>query len=596
MEWAYVQAKRAPCVPILNGQTVDPADYFAPIVEGYAAMDTCLRRNADWLAAPDGPVARMAEMPVRFLHRSTHIYMRTLQQSLLPRHLRDGVRREIAIERLWKGHAKNPYAGAIFADEVNALRQLDSPMIQSLPGHTSAILNDGSIAENVFYRPALDGVLTGLRELPGTPAEIDIDEARSALFSVNPRPIPWVNDTGSAKSRQSAGAPDWLGAASAIGDFIYGQGIHASDGDLAWYGAIYYPWHDSWVVHTLGLADLVSGPSGLAVVMADLARVSGEVRHEDAAQHVLRFMHGHLASLPQQFDDYQQQLQAAKRPVFFCGGYYGPGIFLYTLARIAQALGDSAIANDVLAAVETIRLPLVETLSPADLIAGRAGLLMNLLALENSAQQVTLTDRYGPQLAIMADRLVAHLLADRDEHGMFPLPPYPQGAWVYDSLPGPQEGVHLALHRWRTCNLSKAGNQCVPDGLLPEAMNGKTSGGMLTLLAMLQLKAADDQGVAQHTQAYLACDPATLHSANVLEHLEVAITAFQVTQDERFYDAAAMFGGELVARHAQTDSWFPDILLADRHHLSAIHGLGAIAHAFLRLHRPQQVASLRLLS
>jgi hypothetical protein len=67
-----------------------------------------------------------------------------------------------------------------------------------------------------------------------------------------------------------------------------------------------------------------------------------------------------------------------------------------------------------------------------------------------------------------------------------------------------------------------------------------------------------------------------------------------VTGDEAFREDALRLGAEMVARFERHGSWFPDEIAADRHNLSAVTGLGAIALAFLRVQDPA-VGSLRLL-
>jgi hypothetical protein len=51
----------------------------------------------------------------------------------------------------------------------------------------------------------------------------------------------------------------------------------------------------------------------------------------------------------------------------------------------------------------------------------------------------------------------------------------------------------------------------------------------------------------------------------------------------------------LVNRQQATGRWFPESHAADRHNLSLLNGLGAVAHAFLRCADPVTITSVRAL-
>jgi hypothetical protein len=81
----------------------------------------------------------------------------------------------------------------------------------------------------------------------------------------------------------------------------------------------------------------------------------------------------------------------------------------------------------------------------------------------------------------------------------------------------------------------------------------------------------------------------------ILDLLEIAFAALKTTGSPRYYDSAAELAQELVRRRETSLSWFPDSFAADRHNLSAMHGIGAIAGYFLGLYEPDRFRSIRTL-
>jgi len=73
----------------------------------------------------------------------------------------------------------------------------------------------------------------------------------------------------------------------------------------------------------------------------------------------------------------------------------------------------------------------------------------------------------------------------------------------------------------------------------------------------------------------------------------LAVTSPDVAEQAKWHAQAA--ATVLVNRHQATGHWFPDEHAADRHNLSLLTGLAAVAHAFLRCADPATIASVRAL-
>nr|HRC76643.1 hypothetical protein [Kouleothrix sp.] len=89
-------------------------------------------------------------------------------------------------------------------------------------------------------------------------------------------------------------------------------------------------------------------------------------------------------------------------------------------------------------------------------------------------------------------------------------------------------------------------------------------------------------------------DVAGHSSRALLDGLEVASAAYRASQERRYAHVAQALGQALWQRRQAHGSWFPETFAADRHNLSAIWGVGAVAHALLRLEHPRQIQSIRL--
>ncbi|MEH2084477.1 MAG: type 2 lanthipeptide synthetase LanM [Nostoc sp.] len=130
----FVSFQVTNCLPYLQGERANPQDYFDEILTGYRAMNNCLSLNSEELSKEDGIIAKMAGMPIRFLYRSTSKYYRVMQESLAPACLRDSIKREISIERLWKAYLKSYHPLEIIQSEIDAIRNLDIPFFKALIG------------------------------------------------------------------------------------------------------------------------------------------------------------------------------------------------------------------------------------------------------------------------------------------------------------------------------------------------------------------------------------------------------------------------------------------------------------------------------
>jgi hypothetical protein len=80
---------------------------------------------------------------------------------------------------------------------------------------------------------------------------------------------------------------------------------------------------------------------------------------------------------------------------------------------------------------------------------------------------------------------------------------------------------------------------------------------------------------------------------DLLDDLELALTAHDAGGPPRLAEIARARADALLARHGRTGRWFPATSVVERHNLSALTGIAAVAYALLRALDPGALPSLR---
>jgi hypothetical protein len=231
-------------------------------------------------------------------------------------------------------------------------------------------------------------------------------------------------------------------------------------------------------------------------------------------------------------------------PPGFLGAHLGFGGTIYALARCAGLVGAPALATRARLYLE--RLPRARLAAgPWDVVTGLAGLVLAALAAGDP-----------PREAVAA-------LAAAWERGLGEAPIVPGALPAF--LPDVATGVaHVLGRAGAPVPLPPDGHALWRLGLDPDAPAAAA-------------RVVDDPG------------------ADPLDALELALTAHEVTGDARFAAAARERAAALVERRRASGRWFPGTRVAERLDLSALTGVAAIAHAFLRLESPGLCGSIRRL-
>ena len=594
--WIADRDRRASWQPILGDQPVDFTDNVPAILAGYRHMAQHLQWGRQQLHAGEQLLMQMFEYPGRYFYRTTGLYGRVLLESLSPANLQDGVAREISLERLWKAHLISPLSGKMIEQEIAALRQLDIPTFRFIPSQDILMGPDGTEIGGVLRESSLQEEAARVMRIRNRSLEPDLDMLRSAWSC--------IGDTGrhTVHSRRRFRRPLlphrersgdwWLDQAVQIGTFILRASIAGDDGGVGWVGLCLHPQEGRQRLEPLP-PDLLSGTCGLALFFADLYRLSGLSTFKDGLDRTLVDIRREVAKWPDRVRPIFRRNISKTRPQIYCGAFYGLGSALYTLLRCARLPQYQDLGQDVSRCLQSLPKVNWESFSSPGVISGRAGLLISLLTPEGTERVQGVSD--------LSARIAYTLLPLRKRKRLAVGSFAAARQQLVSGLPGGELGIDLALLRWRrqetqeTQDLIEEIIEKVLHHPTPAGLASSGIGRLLAGLTVCKVGEACSDALIGAVRKKLEADASRLSSSMLLERVELAVTGFQVTSMTGFKERACAYAEELIRRHENLGKWFPETLAADRHNLSAITGVAAIGHNFLKLQQADQVSSMRLL-
>ncbi|MEU8920609.1 type 2 lanthipeptide synthetase LanM family protein [Kitasatospora sp. NPDC048545] len=404
--------------PVPAGQPLRLADHLGALEAGFTEAYRLLAADKDRLRTL---LRAFAGDETRLLRRDTFEYRSLLNTACHPDLLRDALDQDRHLDRLWALAAWEEHALAFVAHERADLWRGDVPVFTVRPDGVDARSATGAVIPGVTDRPALDLALAkadGLGEedlahqlqllrLSVTTADGAREPRRTVTVDVRDLPA----EAGELDGAGEVAGPDEaaglagraLAKAVEAGEQLLRE-AHRGSADLAWAGPNWTP-PGRWAPAELG-PDLYSGTAGIALFLHQLAVVTGDRSHGQAARAAeLTLRH-----------------QIRRRADRLGGGLAGTGGVLYALAQFAAHHPDAEL--DDLAGLVIGRIAATapeDTLH--DLLSGNAGAIGGLLAWE--------AVRPGPAvtaaLAACAERL-ARSAAPHPEGGVGWLPASLAGA------------------------------------------------------------------------------------------------------------------------------------------------------------------------
>jgi hypothetical protein len=277
------------------------------------------------------------------------------------------------------------------------------------------------------------------------------------------------------------------------------------------------------------------------------------------------------------------------------GAFVGVGAAIYALSRCGHVIGEPPLVRRAAALLPLATEIVTDRTTPADVVLGRAGLLLAIHRLrEAAAEPVAVADDLAGRLheGLLADLTTLAAEAEAaDAHARAAGPlvaPYPSGQVTLDGLPHGVDGIVYALARSAAARgrldadgASLAQHQFALDG----------AGSVVAALAATHyLSEPSPEPVIQRVLA--RCEHTWEHSCEqLLIDADVALWAdtFAASarpdgpRDDRYRTQAMRLIRSLLSRRERTGKWFGDRRAADQHNLSALGGLAAVGLLCLRL-------------
>ncbi|MEV4313121.1 type 2 lanthipeptide synthetase LanM family protein [Actinocrispum sp. NPDC049592] len=347
--------------PMLDGKPVDPAAHEHAMLAGFRQAYDAITEHAEKLT---DLVRDCASLHVRVVTRPTWVFGTLLDETTHPDVLRDALDRDRALAVLYPGRTGHPLFAQQLRHEIADLWAGDVPMFTACVGTGRLRTSRGVDLPQPLPQTGLSATLSTLSEL----GEVDRRDqewviaatmATRAPSPAHPQAGPVSGDP------QGAGAhPDeLLAAACGVADQIVARGI-TGGGRVTWLGLEAVE-AQHWLVTPMG-ASLGSGYLGVAVFLAQLAKVTGLARYADQARAAVTAAPGFITALAQRPD-----LVAA----IGCGGLHGLGGIAYGLARLGALLEEPRLTELAAATVPLAAAAATENAEP-----GWAGGLAGCLA------------------------------------------------------------------------------------------------------------------------------------------------------------------------------------------------------------------------
>lgn len=351
-----------PCLAFDSQGVSDPLDFLPEIEEGYQLVDRLLLRHSRQTAEK---IRSLRGLPLRFIYRKTDTYVRLLRRSLQPDVMRNAACREACLEQLYRTSLRWDHAPTLTDSEVQALRNLDVPVVHARLGE-SALYCESGVALHSFFR---DGYIEQVTESLLRPEEDDqisrFQGLQSLLAAVSRNYAPARHRPSLPTLPARHQEIDWLSQADRACRPLLESSMAKEQRALA-----YLPWADCWMLGKPG-SDLLTGTAGWAVVCAEMARATGQEVYHQATERLLEMLIEAQKTWPEKVP----KLRRSAREHFYCGAYHGLGGQAYALQRCASILRRPQLAEPALEALLSLPTDLLLKRAWPGWVMGLAGLL-----------------------------------------------------------------------------------------------------------------------------------------------------------------------------------------------------------------------------
>jgi type 2 lantibiotic biosynthesis protein LanM len=367
-------------VPVLDKIKLELQDYHTEIVNGFEQMYRFLMTNRQELLAIDSPLTALANQSVRFVFRNTSTYASTLQLSLNPKFLRDGVERSIQLDILSRPMLvwdTKPLCWPLLQVEKQALEQMDIPLFTARSDSDALTVSPNQTIDKYFTEPSFNLVVTRLNQLNEQDLEEQISCIKGSLYSrttENAHDLSWSeNQTFAINTVLPLTQGELLLQAIILAADLQKKAIRSANSSATWLAPQYMPETNRFQFQPMGHS-LFDGCYGVAFFLAALEKVSTRTTFHELAL-------GSLQSLRQ--DLWQLVSTHFSETKNIIGGAVGSGAMIYVLSHVSQFFHEPTLPDDAKQVASFITPDLIVSIQEFDIISGAAGAILGLLTLHN---------------------------------------------------------------------------------------------------------------------------------------------------------------------------------------------------------------------
>ncbi|MGK9267678.1 type 2 lantipeptide synthetase LanM family protein [Bacillus inaquosorum] len=368
--------------PKLNGKMENAAHYQKSLILGFEEIYRFFINHKKEINAQ---MDLFKGISVRQILRGTARYANLLRISLHPDFMRDGLDREMILDKLWLDTKLNPHLRKIVLHEKRDLFVGDIPYFISKPEHTHLWDSQGSCISNFFGRSALEETKLKINNLNKIDFQEQVSFIRTA-FLVLSHPGEKDKTLKRTDASLSVATQDSLDEAIKIGTYLADRAIEGEQGgrkDLSWIGSFVDNMREDQFKISPANSTLYEGVAGISLFFGYLGYITKDSRFTDISRQAL---------VP-----VQKSLSTSKD----ISAFGGISSYLYVLDHLSVLWGErDIIEKELEPALERLQL-FISKDQNNDILTGAAGtaiVLKNLYRRFHDEKIMSLIIKCGDQL------------------------------------------------------------------------------------------------------------------------------------------------------------------------------------------------------
>lgn len=369
--------------PMLHGQIINTVAYEEDIIKGFEeTYFLFMKYKQDMIDQIDS----FKGVTVRQILRGTSRYANLLKISLHPDFMRDGLDREMILDKLWLDTKLNPRLNQVVNSEKEDLFLGDIPYFTSKPESKNMWDSKSRRINNFFKTSALNETKDKINEMNESDCQEQVSFIRTAIlvikdsyrkhkvFDINPR-------------SHVFNPKDFLQEAIKVGDFLVSRAIvgEQQDGqkDVSWIGSFVDNQREDQFKISAANNSLYEGVGGISLFLAYLGHISNDEKYTKLSKKALVPVHKNMSASSD------------------LGAFGGIASYLYLLDHLSKLWNDEQLLKNELQSALNKLDYLIERDENNDILTGVAGtavILINLFKRYKEDKILNLITKCGNRL------------------------------------------------------------------------------------------------------------------------------------------------------------------------------------------------------